>query len=542
MRLGIGAILFPALVAVLSVSAQAQTPPPQVIPGELVVKFKPGYENIRALVHAAQKSRVALSIPKINFELVKLAPGVSVEQGIARYKTYPYVTVAEPNYKHQRRLTPNDPLFGQQYGAIRMKLPQAWDVSTGDLGVAVCVIDDGVDRAHPDLAPNYIGGRDFIGNDDDPTPENGDSHGTHVAGIAAAASNNGIGVAGMGFNVSLMGVRINFSTAQSAAAMIWATDNGADVVNMSYGYYGPPTMVESSAVDYAWANNVILVAAAGNIQYSGMDSYPDGYPKVICVGSTGPNDAKSGFSDFGPRVDVAGPGENIMSTLPNNTYGGNTGTSMSSPGVAGVVALLIAHGGGSLTNQDIRDALEETTVDVGDWLVHGLVNAEAAIELIRPLIDVDVNAGSVEVMQGTHSGGDMNSLLYSDNNHFRVLTSNVPRVGAVGSAVVEFELPFNINLLRDSTLVIEVAGVKLATNFLYLWNWNTSNWVSVKQFPLSSADTTYRHEMGTTIKNYVQGGKFRILTRGQMNLRRGGAVTPFTYKIDRAQLETRIQQ
>lgn len=541
MRNRIGAFILTAGLAVIATSAFAQGSASWV-EGEILVKFKPGAEMVRPIIHTAQKSRVKMAIPKIGFELVKLAPGTSVNAGIARYKSYAAVQVAEPNYIHQKRLIPNDTLFGQQYGAIRMRLPQAWDTSTGNPAVVIAIIDDGVDINHPDLAPNVVTGHDFVDGDSDPTPPPGDSHGTHVAGTAAAATNNGVGVAGMGFNCAVMGIRFGFTTADSAAAMIWATDNGAKVINMSYGYYGPPTTTESDAVDYAWANDVVLVAAAGNINYGGNDSWPDGFPKVVCVGSTGPTDNKSGFSDWGPRVDVAGPGENIMSTLPNNTYGTSSGTSMSSPGVAGVVGLLWAHAAGSATNQEIRDALESTTVDVGNWLVHGLVNAEAALEVLRPLVDIDVDADSVETMIGTHSGGDIDSLLFSDNSHYRIATANLGRQGAVAAAVVEFDLPFDINLLRQSSLILEVAGTRLATNFLYFWNWNTSKWVSIKQSPLTNADTTVTLEMGTTIKNYVQNGKFRILTRGQMNPRRGGLVTPFVYRIDRAMLETKVQQ
>ena len=538
MRITSGAIFAAIGFAILSSSALAQGTVGAFVEGEILVKFKPGYESVRPLVHTAQKSRVKETIPKIHFELVQLAPGTSVQAGIARYRSYPYVEVAEPNYIRYKRLIPNDPMFGQQYGAIRMRLPQAWDVTTGDPTAVVAIIDDGVDIGHPDLAPNVVHGKDLVDDDNDPTPTPGNSHGTHCAGIAAAAANNGVGVAGMGFNCGLMGIRFNFTSSQSATGMIYAVDNGADVISMSYGGYGPAPSVEAAAVDYVWAQGGIMVSAAGNANYGGIDSWPDGFPKVISVGSTGPSDTKSSFSDFGPRVDVAGPGENIQSTYPNNTYGLSTGTSMSGPGVAGVVGLLVSHGGGAVTNAEVRNALESTCKPVGTWLNFGLVQADAALALIRPTIDVDVDAGSVSVMEGKHSGGDMASLENSDNNHYKIATANVARVGAVGSAVVEFDLPFDINDLRDSTLVLEAAGVRLATNFLYLWNWTTSRWVSVKQFPLNSSDTTYRHEMGTTIRNYVQNGKFRILTRGQMSPRRGGLVTPF--KIGRASCRERV--
>lgn len=528
-------------LALVASNAFGQTPNPSFVEGEILVKFKPGNEATKFLIHAAQKSKVKLPLPQIATELIRLAPGTTVAQGIARYKAYSAVEYAEPNYRQQYFDVPNDTLFGQQYGANRMRLPQAWDITMGDPSVIVAIIDSGTDINHPDLAGNIFPGHDFIDGDGDPSPTD-EPHGTHVSGIAGAVANNGLGVAGMGRNCRIMGLRHNLTIAVSAAAMMYAADNGAKVVNMSYGYVGPPTDTERNAVDYAWSRNVLLVSAAGNFNYSGLDSWPNGFDKVISVGATTPSDQKAGFSDFGPRVDVAAPGVSIISTYwPGNGYQQNDGTSMASPGVAGVAALLYAHGGPSITNQEVRDALESTTDPVGSWLRFGRINAERALTAIRPLVNVDVDSASVSVLEGTHSGGDLASLLDSDNNHYRIATANVNRVGAVASAVVEFELPFAATEVRDSALVLEVSGIRLATNFVYFWNWNTSQWTSVKQFPLTASDATNRLEMGTSIKNYVKNNKFRILTRAQMNLRRGGAQTPFVFKIDRATVEARIQ-
>jgi thermitase len=531
--------LLATAVLSLSASALAALPPPvKSVPGEVVVGFKQGHTGFAPILHAAAGAQIKTEVPQINAQLVKLPANMSIQQAISFYQSNFAVAYAAPNYIHQKRATPNDPRFPNQYGAFQMRLPQAWDINKGNAGVVVAIIDDGVDISHPDLSANIAHGKDFVDGDNDPTPPPGDDHGTHVAGISGATTNNAIGVAGMGWNCRLMGIRFNYTTVQSAQSMIYAADNGAKVANMSYGYYGPQNPVERDAVNYAWNKGVLLVGAAGNINTNTLDSYPDGYTNVVSVGSTGPSGTKSGFSDWGPRVDVAAPGENIISTVPNNGYANFSGTSMSSPGVCGVAGLLFAHGGPTVTNAEVRAAIENTCVFIGTWLQKGRVDAEAALGQIRPTVPVDVVPTTVTLYEGAHISGGAAQIAHSDNTYYTLMTVGVGKLGQAGGAIVEFDIPFSPNDLRDSTISFEAAGTIQSTTFMYLWN--GSSWVSFRQFPLSSADSTMNVVMGSTLKDWIVGGKVKILLRAVKNLRLGPSAS-FPYKLDRVRIIAKVQ-
>ena len=529
------------IIFTAGIAGAAPPPPPRMVAGEVLVKFRPERQSGRSLFHTAMRAEVKMTIQTLGVELVKLPPGMTVAQGIALYRANPSVQYAEPNYIQSYFDVPNDTLFAQQWGAIKMRLPQAWDTTHGDASVVVAVIDSGTDINHPDFAGQIAADcHDFIDGDGDPSPTN-EPHGTHVSGTVGATANNALGVAGMGWNCKVMGLRHNLTVAVSAAAMTWAADHGAKVVNMSYGYIGPPTSTESDAVDYAWGKGVLLVSAAGNSNYNGLDSYPNGYEKVLSVGATTTSDAKANFSDYGPRVDVAAPGVNILSTWwPGNGYALDSGTSMSSPGVAGVAALLFAYGGPDVTNQEVRDAIESTTDFVGTWLVHGRVNAERALEQIRPLTEVELSPAEVSVYEGTHASGDAASLELSDNNYYVVNAEMLTRVAAAASVIVDFDVPYDADQLRHSTLVLEASGISGATNLLFFYDWNHEKWVSFRQFALRSGDSKVTVATETYIKQFIKDGKLRMLSRAYVPIRRG-TVGSFPFKLDQVMFETQIQ-
>jgi subtilisin family serine protease len=297
-------------------------------------------------------------------------------------------------------------------------MPQVWDSLTGTTAIAIAIIDTGVDLNHPDLAskiwtnPGETGldgsnkdkrtngldddddgyiddwrGWDFTGAGDN-NPQDGYGHGTHVAGIAGAATNNGLGIAGVNWNAPLMVVRVLDSTgygtdAQVAAGMVWATDRGAKILNLSLGGQAPSTVLED-AVNYAYNHGVLVVAAAGNYGGQGV-IYPAHYAHAFAIANTNSSDVINSSSSYGPEVDVAAPGTNIYSTY--WTSGGSgyallTGTSMATPHVAGVAALLATLPQFD-TPDKIRAALEYTALDLGPagWdqkYGHGLIQAYAA--------------------------------------------------------------------------------------------------------------------------------------------------------------------
>ncbi len=281
---------------------------------------------------------------------------------------------AEPNIYVYALETPNDPCLENQWALEQIMAFQGWDYVHGDASVPIAIIDTGVDINHPDLHANmwrnedeqpgngidddgngYIDdyyGYDFVNNDGCPMDDN--SHGTHVGGIASAVTNNGKGIAGVAWNCSLMALKTlsaggGGSVQNSAAGICYAADNGARVINMSYGHSGSPHQLESDAVDYAYAAGVVMAGASGNGGADGIGDpvcdFPGGYEKVITVGSSTRFDTKSMSSNYGVNLDVLAPGDPIYSTYwedGEHTYSNASGTSMASPHVAGLAGLILS--------------------------------------------------------------------------------------------------------------------------------------------------------------------------------------------------------
>ncbi|MBW3620760.1 MAG: S8 family serine peptidase [Actinobacteria bacterium] len=280
-------------------------------------------------------------------------------------------------------LAADDPYRPSQWGLERIAAPAAWGVDRGE-GQVIAIVDSGVDLGHPDLVDRFVRdaagnilGRDYI--DDDTIPQDRNGHGTMVAGIAAATADNGVGIAGVAPGAELLPVRVldahgRGSAADVDAAIRWAVDNGATVVNLSLESVAPlPGTIVSqapeAAVRYAWERGVVVVAAAGN-SGSGFTDYSESSP-VLLVGATDHDDEPASFSDSGRDDAVMAPGVGIISTWcdptpagcdPENGYGQADGTSFAAPSVAGAVAVLRAAG---RTPEESLEHLRRTAVDLG---------------------------------------------------------------------------------------------------------------------------------------------------------------------------------
>ncbi|VAV99247.1 hypothetical protein MNBD_ACTINO01-1356 [hydrothermal vent metagenome] len=300
---------------------------------------------------------------------------------------------------------PNDPLASEQYAIDQMNLQGAWERSDGE-DVVIAIIDTGIDLDHPDLKDNIVPGWDWVDDDDTPNDENG--HGTHVAGSAAAIGNNSIGVIGMAPRAKIMPLKVlgadgSGNSEDIAEAILWAVDNGADVINLSLG--GSSDLVgriynkvdpTNAAIAEADRRGVVVVAAAGNDD-TFLTAYNPETP-VIVVNASNEIGETARFSNFGDPRAVSAPGTRIMSTAPtyrttiwpkgSNGYEELDGTSMASPQVAGIVALMVGRG---QSPSEIRDALIQTAINpAGDPLLGaGIVQADAAVKestrLVSPL-------------------------------------------------------------------------------------------------------------------------------------------------------------
>jgi len=274
-----------------------------------------------------------------------------VDELIADLAQLSFIEYAEKKELHVNFLTPNDlgPQTGtnSQWGLWKINAQLAWDISTGSSNIVVAVTDNAI-NSHPDLVNKFVSPRDVVDNDNDPSAcgTNDGLHGTHVSGIVGAQTNNALGVASIGFNTSIMPIKIGDCNDQLVGGyngIIWAANSGADIINMSWGGAGVSTYGQN-VCNNAWNQGSILVAAAGN---SGTDGnpifYPAAYNNVISVANTQSNDTKASSSEYGTWIDVSAPGTSIRSCNATTGYTSLSGTSMASPMVAGLLGLMKSH-------------------------------------------------------------------------------------------------------------------------------------------------------------------------------------------------------
>jgi len=261
---------------------------------------------------------------------------------------------------------PNDTLYSEyQWNLPEIATENGWSVSKGSPDVVVAVLDTGVQSDHPDLKGRLVKGVNIV--DPSSAPEDDVGHGTHVAGIIAAEVNNNEGVAGMTWYTKIMPVKVldssgAGSTYSVAEGIIWATDNGAQIINMSLGNYAQAEFLHD-AIKYAHDKGVVLVAASGN-DNTEQPGYPAAYPEVIAVAATDPNEVRAEYSNYGDYIDVAAPGTSIPSTYPGSRYAALSGTSMASPHVAALASLVRAANAG-MGNAEVEELLRSTARDLG---------------------------------------------------------------------------------------------------------------------------------------------------------------------------------
>ncbi len=396
-------------------------------------------------------------LPGLLTAVVDLPDNLPVEQAVQRYEADPAVEWAEPDFILQPSdVTPNDPGFSDLYGlnntgqsggteGADISAPGAWSVTTGSEDTIIAVIDTGVDVEHPDLEGNVwtnpnesANGRDDSGNglvddvngwdfhnDDNSVynEEDGDEHGTHVAGTVAAEGDNEVGVTGVNWQAQIMPLKFlgpsGGFTSNAVKAIDYAVDNGATISNNSWGGGGRSQALQD-AITRAGEAGHLFVAAAGN---AGNDNdanpfYPASYDNenIVSVAATDSNDQIASFSNFGQNsVDLGAPGVRIVSTLPGDNYGAFSGTSMAAPHVAGTAGLLKSTDSGldaaqlkqqMLENTDRLSSLENRAV------TGGRLNAADSLSLEevppRPT-ETNVSAGrSVLVFgQGTNLFGGL---------------------------------------------------------------------------------------------------------------------------------------
>ncbi len=389
---------------------------PDCVPGEVLLKFKSSVSlPERALALAALRSRALARISSLNAYVVRIPEDATVEEMVEAFGRNPDIAYVQPNYIYRACLTPNDKYFEDQYALFNkgqqvgwvpgspqgkpsadIKATSAWEETTGIAGVVIGIVDTGVDLNHPDLK-NKIRSRgyDFVNGDTDATDDNG--HGTMVAGIAAAETNNYEGIAGVAWNSKILPVKVldqfgSGTTVTIVNGILWAVDNGAQILNLSFGAPAKDNVVEE-ALKYAFeTKGVFIAAAAGNDNTAVY--YPAAYDRYVCAtAATDYNDQRTTWSNFGPEIDVAAPGDKIITTYPValtpagfQPYKFQDGTSMAGAHVAGLAALIRGIKP-SLSPSDIMNIIRYSADDVNSsihkgrdvFIGYGRINMEKAL-------------------------------------------------------------------------------------------------------------------------------------------------------------------
>ncbi|MFB3888926.1 MAG: S8 family serine peptidase, partial [Candidatus Bathyarchaeia archaeon] len=284
---------------------------PKFKEGEVIIGLKGATQDFKQSL-ITLGATVKREMPQLNAFCVKVPKGTE-DSFIENVKARPEVAYAEKNGMGEAAFIPNDPSWNLQWNMPMIKANASWDTYRGSTEIVIAILDTGVDYNHPDIAPNYkVGGYDWYNNDFDPIDDY--DHGTHCAGIAAAALNNAIGVAGVA-QVKIWAEKILSSTGGGyvddlAFGIVHATDKGVNVISMSLQNYPYSTLVEN-AVDYAYGKGVLLVSAAGNAakNIDTNPSYPASYTNVVAVSATNSADNfDSSYSNYGNKIEVSAPG------------------------------------------------------------------------------------------------------------------------------------------------------------------------------------------------------------------------------------------
>jgi len=366
------------------------------VAGELLVLYEPGTsENIERAVVRGSEGQTAKDLPQ-NVRLVSFPSIRLEEEGETRERALesklrdlrnePHVKAADYNYIRRAFWTPNDPKFEglSQWGLKKTSFPRAWNRARGT-GAKIAILDSGIDREHSDIG-NIAAQKNFF--DGSTAVKDSYGHGTHVAGIVAALTNNGRGVAGGCPGCKLLVAKVmdnrgGVEDAQILPAIDWSVARGADVINFSFGGSGGSAGngVLEAAINDAVAKGTVVVAAAGNEYGATTKQYPAAYQKVIAVSATNENDRLAGLSSRGSWVDLAAPGTNILSTRAGGGYNRENGTSEAAPFVSALAGLLASEG---MSASEIRQRMQSTATDLGGAgddpnFGHGRINANRAV-------------------------------------------------------------------------------------------------------------------------------------------------------------------
>jgi hypothetical protein len=391
----------PPAMAAQPVSVAAE----QYARGRILVMPRAGLSDSEFAKVLAPHGGKGRKIGQSTLQVVELPAGASEKAVVERLSKHPHVKFAELDRLVKPDFVSNDPYFGSEWHLSKVGAPTAWDVSQGG-GITIAILDSGVDGSHPDLAAQMVPGYNFYDNNTNTSDVNG--HGTAVAGVAAATTNNAMGVAGIAGQAKIMPVRIADANAYAyystiAQGLTWAADNGARVANCSYGGVAGSSAIQSAA-QYMKSKGGLVFVSAGN---NGINEYLTPTTTMIPVSATDSNDVLTGWSSYGSFVAMSAPGI-TYTTSRGGYYDQWMGTSFSSPLTAGVAALMMA-ARPSLDGAQIEQLMYSTATDLGAagrdiYYGYGRVNAAAAVQAVvasAPAVDTQAPVVGISAPLGS---------------------------------------------------------------------------------------------------------------------------------------------
>ncbi|MEI7845363.1 MAG: S8 family serine peptidase [Chloroflexota bacterium] len=511
------------------------------LPDQILVRFKPGTARNK---HWGLTGNPIKQISKIDVNLYEVPTG-QMESTLAQLRKNPDVLFAEPNYVvHALETIPNDPYWSYQHNLRAIRAPQGWDLSTGGSTATIAVIDTGIDLNNPELAAKILQGIDYVDGDNIPQDEHG--HGTHVAGIAAAVSNNSEGIAGVSWGAKILPVRVLDAEGSGtydnvASAIVWAADQGAQVLNLSLGGLDNSDTLEK-AVNYAISKGVIVVAAAGNYGDNSI-FYPANYPGVIAVGATDEQNNRAYFSSYGKQLDLVAPGDSIISLDLWGDYTNMSGTSMASPHVAGLAAILVSLPGNS--SALVEHQMEASALDLGDkgwdqYFGNGLIQVDRAILLAHSFTPTATPKPPAHP-QKTPTSQPLLSLPETGFTHeFQQLPAQPNNLAYTGYAGVRLEIPA---IAVDLPIVGVPHQAVPATGFLpednqgwdLTWLGERAGWLNGSTFPTWKGNSVITGHVWDADNSPGAFAAIKQLKYGeQVNIHAWGQV--YTYQVRTNQL------
>src|SRR5215469_3587567 len=452
---------FSFLIVAFTASLCGAAPIEEHVQGRLLIQPREGAREsdvVNAMARVGARREKVLD--RINVHILQV-PERAIDQVSDTLMKTGLFTYVEPDFVAHAgaiSVTPNDPDYPSQWHLKSINAPTAWGITTGSSSVTIAVVDSGVDSTHPDLTSKLVAGWNFVNNTANTADDYG--HGTAVAGTAAAATNNGIGIAGVSWNAMIMPLLVLDSTGSAtysnvASAIQYAADHGVRIINVSLGGTGVSSTLQS-AINYAWNKGSVVFAAAMN-NSSSTPYYPAACTYVVAVSATEPAGTLASFSDFGSYIDLAAPGDNILTTMQGGGYGTWYGTSFAAPIAASVGALALSVKPG-MSASALVSLLENNADPLGgytgwnQYFGYGQVDAYKAVAAAGSTV-TDTTPPSVSITSPA-SGAAVSGIIQVQGT----ATDNV------GVTAIQF--------YADGTVLSS------ATSSPFAFSWNTANYAN----------------------------------------------------------------